>query len=641
VDQPNAAQRSLKFGLFEADLRSAELTKQGKHIPLQEQPFQLLAMLLERPGQLVTREEVRQKLWPHTIVDFDHGLNKAISKIRDALGDSAENPRFVETVARRGYRFLADVSEQRDRESRPGPGAQAPLDRGTAGDMDAGANVGVGGSPPRRSLTLWLAGGAAGVLLLSAAAWEFSHRRPAVATIQSVAVLPLSNLSGDASQEYIADGMTEELITQLGQVSALRVISRTSVMSYKNTRKHLADIARELDVQAVVEGSVLHVGDRIRITAQLIRVPADEHLWAHSYEGSFRDAFALQNEVSQAIANQIQATVSGRERTALRKSKSVSAEALEAYLKGRYFWNKRDAAGLKKAIEYFQRAVSADPAYAAAYSGLADAYALAGGWEYGVLPPQEAAVRAKEAATRAVQLDPQLSEAHTSLAFALEMSTWDWDGAESEYRRALDLNPGYATAHHWYGYHLITVGRDDDGIGELKRAESLDPLSLIISAGVADALFIAHRFGDATRQLQKTLEMDPNFAIAHYQMGQVLVQQHRLGAAIAAFQRAIDLTGHNPALDANLANAYALSERRADARRIASELEQRQEQNGSVDANIALIYVGLGEADRAMYWLDKAYEARLEAVILVRPQFDPLRLDPRFKDLMARVGLGS
>jgi TolB-like protein/tetratricopeptide (TPR) repeat protein len=479
------------------------------------------------------------------------------------------------------------------------------------------------------------------VLLLSSAAWEFSHRRTAVATIHSVAVLPLSNLSGDASQEYIADGMTEELITQLGQVSALRVISRTSVMSYKNTRKHLADIARELDVQAVVEGSVLHVGDRVRITAQLIRVPADEHLWAHSYEGSFRDAFALQNEVSQAVASQIQATVSGGERTTLKNPKTVSSEAFEAYLKGRYFWNKRDAVGLKKAIEYFERAVSADPGYAAAYSGLADAYALAGGWEYGVLPLQEAATRAKEAATKAVLLDPALSEAHTSLAFALEMSAWDWRGAESEYRRALDLNPGYATAHHWYGYHLMTVGRDDEGIAELRRAERLDPLSLIISAGVADALYIAHRFDDATRQLQKTQEMDPNFAVTYYQIGQVLVQQHRLNEAIAAFQRAIDLSGHNPAWDANLANAYALAERRTDAQRIAKELEQRQGQDGSVDANIALIYVGLGEADRAMYWLDKAYQGRLEPVILVRPQFDPLRGDPRFKNLMDRVGLGK
>jgi TolB-like protein/DNA-binding winged helix-turn-helix (wHTH) protein/Flp pilus assembly protein TadD len=639
VDQPNAAPRGVKFGLFEADLRSGELTKQGRRVPLQEQPFRLLAMLLERPGELVTREEVRQKLWPHTIVDFDHGLNKAISKIRDALGDSAENPRFVETVARRGYRFLADVREQS--ESQPARlGSPAAIDRGTPGDVNAVAAAGVGRLSSRRSFALWIAGGAAIVLLLSAA-WQFNHWRRSGATIHSVAVLPLTNLSGDPSQEYIADGMTEELITQLGQIRALRVISRTSAMSYKKTPKPLAEIARELDVQAVVEGSVLHVGDRVRITAQLIRVPADEHLWAHAYEGSFRDAFELQNEVSQAVATQIQAAVSGPEQTILRKSKPVSSEAYQAYLKGRYFWNKRDAAGLNSAIEYFQRAIAVDPGYAAAYSGLADAYALAGGWEYGVLPPQEAAPRAKEAATKAVLLDPDLSEAHTSLAFALEMSSWDWGGAEREYLRALDLNPGYATAHQWYGYHLLTVGRNEEGIAELKLAERLDPLSLIISAGVADALYVAHDIDEATRQLRKTLEMDANFAMAHYQMGQVLALQGKFDAAIAEFQRAIELSGHSPAFDANLANAYAAAGRTADAERIAQDLTQLQHQNGSVDANIALIYVGLGKNDQAMYWLEKAYQARFEAVMLVRPQFDPLRRDPRFGDLMGRLGLGK
>ena len=642
MNAPNPAPRIVRFGLFEADLRSGELTRQGKRIPLQEQPFRLLAMLLERPGELVTREEVRQALWPRTIVDFDHGLNKAISKIRDALGDSAENPRFVETVARRGYRFLADV--RREREPPPvTPDPPVVLPQGSPVDVHSAAAATAagdgGGVPSKRSLALWIAGGAALVLLLSAR-WQLDHQQRSDATIRSVVVLPMANLSGDPSQEYLADGMTEELITQLGQLRALRVISRTSAMSYKQTLKPLAEIARNLDVQAVVEGSVAHVGDRVRFTAQLIRVPADELLWAHAYEGNFRDAFELQNSVAQAVATQIQATVGGPERTVLRKSKPVSSEAYEAYLKGRYFWNKRDAAGLKKAIEYFQRAIAVDPGYAAAYSGLADAYALAGGWEYGVLPPQEAAPRAKEAAAKAVLLGPELSEAHTSLAFALEMSSWDWGGAEREYRRALRLNPSYATAHQWYGYHLLTVGRNDEAIAELKRAESLDPLSLIISAGVADAFYIAHRADDATRQLHKTLEMDPNFAMAHYQLGQVLAHRGKFDTAIAEFQRAIELSGHSPGIDANLANAYAAAGRTADAERVANDLAQLPHQNGSVDADIALIYVGLRKYDQAMYWLEKAYQARLEPVMLVRPQFDPLRRDPRFRDLMGRLGLG-
>ena len=641
MDQPKAAPRCVTFGLFAADLHSCELTKQGKRIPLQEQPFHLLAMLLERPGELVTREEVRQKLWPRTVVDFDHGLNKAISKIRDALGDSAEHPRFVETVARRRYRFLADVREESDHKSQPARLARsAEVDHAVSADQASGASGAAGRSQARRSLLLRIACAAA-VLVLLLSAWEFKHRQRSVASIHSVAVLPLANLSGDASQEYFADGMTEELITQLGQIGTLRVISRTSAMSYKNTRKRLADIARELDVQAVIEGSVVHMGDRVRITTQLIRVPADEHLWAHSYEGSFHDAFALQNEVSQAVATQIQATVSGNEPTLLRKPKTTNPDAYEAYLKGRYFWNKRDAVGLKRAIDYFQRAIDADPGYAPAYSGLADAYALAGGWEYGVLPPGEAAPRAKEAARKAVLLDPTLSEAHTSLAFALETSAWDWHGAESEYRRALELNPGYATAHHWYGYYLITVGRNEEAIVELRRAESLDPLSLIISAGVADALYIAHRLDEATRQLQKTLDMDRNFAMAHYQMGQVLAQTRRFDDSIAEFQRAIELSGHSAAFDANLAYTYAVSQRTVQARQVARELEELQPESGSIDANIALIYVGLGDNDQAMYWLEKAYESRFEAVMLARPQFDPLRRDPRFSNLLGRIGLGT
>jgi TolB-like protein/DNA-binding winged helix-turn-helix (wHTH) protein/Tfp pilus assembly protein PilF len=638
VDQISAPSQRVKFGCFEADLRSAELTKQGKRITLQEQPFRLLAMLLERPGELVTREEVRQKLWPNTIVDFDHGLNKAISKIRDALGDSAEKPRFVETVARRGYRFLADVTAAIDQESRSAaPRRPSLVDQGGGSNAGDAQTVGVHASVGRRVLLWVLSAGAVGLLLLSA--WVLTHRQHVVANIRSIAVLPLANLSGDTAQEYFADGMTDELIAQLGQISALRVISRTSAMTYKNTRKSLADVARELDVQAVVEGSVLRVGDRVRITAQLIRVPADEHLWAHSYEGSFPDTLMLQGEVSQAIARQILATLSPRDEAALSKARTVNSEAYEAYLKGRYFWNKRNAGGLKKAIEYFQHAIGADPGYAEAYSGLADAYALAGGWEYGVLAPQEAAPRARDAAGRAVLLNPALSEAHTSLAFALDISTWDWSGAEREFRRALELNPGYATAHHWYGYHLMMVGRDDEGIAELKRAESLDPLSLIISAGVADVLFIAHRFDEAMRQLQKTLDMDPNFAMAHYQRGQVLVQQHKLDAAISEFQRAIELAGHSPAFDANLANAHAASGRTTDARRTAADLEHLPEQSGSLDANIAMIYVGLGDTEQAMHWLERAYQARFEPIMLVRPQFDPLRADPRFQALMGRVGL--
>ena len=627
----------LKFGSFEAEVRSGELTLNGKRIPLQEQPFRLLVMLLERPGELVTREEVRQKLWPHAVVDFDHGVNKAVSKIRDALGDSAEKPRFVETVARHGYRFLADVAVVPQSKA-----LSAAASRSTPLSPPEGAAAVVrpaGKVPktfPSRPVALWLGFGVAVALLL--AAWLLFRSPRASTPLHSIAVLPLENLSGDVSQEYLADGMTEELITQLGQIRALRVISRTSVMTYKKTPKTLADIARELDVQTVVEGSVLRFGDRVRITAQLIRVPADEHLWAHSYEGNLRDTLSLQSQVSEAIAEQILTTLSPQEKDALAKGKAVNPAAYEAYLKGRYFWNKRDASGLRKAIEYFQLAIAADPKYAEAYSGLADAYATAGHWVYGVMSPQEALPLAKAAATRAVLLNPTLSEGHTSLGFALDQYSWDWPAAGREFRRAISLNPGYATAHHWYAYHLAEMGDIDEAIAEVRTAENLDPLSLVIVTDVAELLYIAHRFDDAMRQTQKALDMDGNFALAHDQMGQVLAQKQLFDAAIAEFQRAIELSGHSPAFEADLAHAYALTGRRNDAQRIAAELQQGQ-QNGSVDANIALICLGLGNATEAMSWLEKAYAARFNPAILVRPEFDPLRSEPGFKDLMHRLGL--
>jgi TolB-like protein/DNA-binding winged helix-turn-helix (wHTH) protein/Flp pilus assembly protein TadD len=631
----NYLPRRLRFGVFEADLRLGELTKHGKRLPMQEQPFQLLAVLLERPGELISREELRAKIWPQTIVDFDHGLNKAISKIRDALGDSAENPRFVETVARRGYRFLADVAVVQD--------AAQTAAGNTAVRADAAPLVRaeVAASSRRRSRALvWrLIGFGVALALAAAVSWILYASRNSTPTIRSLAVLPLKDLSGDISQEYFTDGMTEELITQLGQISALRVISSSSVMLYKGADKPLAEIARELDVQAVVEGSVLRSGDRVRITAQLIRVPADEQMWAQSYEGELRDTLALQSEVAQAVAEQIRATLSRRQQAVLRNPKTVSPAAYEDYLKGRYFWNKRTGDGLKKAIDYFTRAIETDPTYAEAYSGLADAYALSGDWEYGVLAPQKAFHQARAAATEALALDDSLGEAHTSLAFAFDLYAWDWAAAESEYKRAIELNPGYATVHHWYAWHLLVTGRNREGIFELKRAESLDPLSLIISADLADALCIDRLYDESVKQSEKTLGMDPNFAVAHYELGQALAQQHMHAEAIAQFQRAIELSGHNGAFDSSLAYTYAVSGRKGEAERIINALEAQPDTNPSADANIALVYVGLGDHDQAMNWLNKAYEARFNPSILLRPGFDPLRSDARFLELRRRLGL--
>ena len=470
----------LCFGLFELDLRAGELRKHGLRIRLQEQPFQVLVMLLEHHGEVVTREELQKRLWPaDTFVDFDHGLNKAISKIREALGDSAESPRFVETVARRGYRFLAEV---RAADTTPGtspvPATQAPAstearDRSNlAGEPAMPKPV---ARPVARMVSLFV------VLLVIAtlAAWKFYSWKRSSAVIRSLAVLPLESLSNDASQDYFADGMTDELISDLGQISALRVISRTSVMAYKRTNKPLPQIARELNVDAVVEGTVLHSGDQVRITAQLIEASSDKHLWSQSYEGELRDTLALQNQVARAVADQIRINLNAQERTALKSVRVVNPQAYESYLKGRYFWNKRTADALRVALAYFNQAIDEDPKYAEPYSGLADTYALLGDWQYAAMTPKEALPKAKAAAIKALELDNTLGEAHNSLAFCLDGFDWDFDSAGKEFRRAIELNPGYATAHHWYAWHLSLVGQNEEAIVEMKKAESLDPLSII------------------------------------------------------------------------------------------------------------------------------------------------------------------
>ena len=552
-----------RFGAFEADPRSGELVKNGRRVRLQEQPFQLLSALLERPGEVVTREELRTLLWPQTVVDYDHGLNKAVSKIREALGDSAESPRFVETVARRGYRFLADVTVVIDgsapREPDPSPPPPAPE-----------------AAPPARPVIGRRHGlfASIGLIVLLAAAllaW-LSTSHQGAQTIHSLAVLPLVDTSEDPSQDFFADGMTGELITELGKVDALRVISRTSAMTYKGAHKSLATIARELNVDAVIEGSVMRAGERVRITAQLIHASDDSRVWADSYEGDVRDALTLQVRVARAVAGQVRATLNHGERAALDKPRSIDPLAYENYLKGRYFLNKRTGDGLSAAIRYFRQAIEIDRNYAEAHSGLADAYALAGDWEYGVLSTTEAFSKATAAASKALELDGTLGEAHTSLAFALDLYGWDWDVAASEYEAAIRLNPSYATAHHWYAWHLMLTGKTSEALQQFSQAQSLDPLSLIIGADIADALCINHDFDAAVAQSRKTLELDPRFAVGHYELGQALVQRGSFDEAIAEFRKAIEISGHSSVFDSNLAYAYAVSGRKDDAVRIAADM---------------------------------------------------------------------
>jgi TolB-like protein/DNA-binding winged helix-turn-helix (wHTH) protein/Flp pilus assembly protein TadD len=636
----------VRFGTYEVSLQSGEVRKAGLRIRVQHQPMKLLEVLLEHPGEVVTREELRSRVWPNeSFGDFDQALNIAIGKLRSALGDSAENPRFIETLPKRGYRFIADVSVL-DVDARPRlpesvagvlPGSQEK--KTEPGHTLQGAGLAI--APNRRLwLTGWVIVALAFVLSSSIlSVWLFRSHSPAPAGIRSLAVLPLENLSGEASQNYFADGMTDELITDLAQISALRVISRTSVMAYKGARKPLPQIARELNVDAVVEGTVLRSGDRVRITAQLIEASTDKHLWSQSYEGELRDTLALQSRVARAIADQIRINLTPLEQAALKNVKVVNPEAYESYLKGRYFWNKRTAEGLKAALAYFKQATEEDPKYAKAYSGLADTYALLGDWQYAVMTPKEAFPKAKAAAIHALELDNTLGEAHNSLAFVLDGFDWDLDAGGKEFQRAIELNPGYATAHHWYAWHLTLLGRFDEAITEMRKAENLDPLSLIINADLAELLGLAHFYDDSIRQSLKTIEMDPNFALAHNQLAQAYLQKHMYAEAVAELKKAVQLSGDSPTCIANLARAYVASGKRSEAVKLLDVLKKRSSTGYSNASEIAMIYTSLGNTDQAMSWLEQGYDERFNPGVLLRPGFDPLRSDSRFRDLLHRVGL--
>jgi len=633
------AGRRLAFGVFELDLAAGELRKRGVRIRLQQQPVQVLAMLLEHAGEVVGREDLQKRLWPaDTFVDFGHGLNKAVNKIRDALGDSAESPRFIETVGRRGYRFVADVRVADPPPVRPPELAPEPEPAPDPPDRADPA-----GSPPPVSRRVtphlwWISASVVVVVLASLAVWQERSSGTSSPVIRSLAVLPLESLSNDASQDYFADGMTDELISDLGQISALRVISRTSVMAYKHTRKSLPQIARELNVDAVVEGTVLRSGDHVRITAQLIDGATDRHLWSQSYQGELRDTLPLQNNVARAIADQIRISVNPQEQAALRNVRVVNPVAYESYLKGRFFWNKRTADSLKVALAYFNEAIDEDPKYAQAYSGLADTYALLGDWQYAVMTPKEALPQAKAAAMKALELDSALGEAHTSLAFCLDGFDWNFDAAGNEFRRAIELNPGYATAHHWYAWHLALLRRYDEAIVEMKKAMNVDPLSMIINADLAELLSLAHATDESIQQSRKTIEMDPAFGLAHNHLGQAYLQKHMNREAVDELQDAVKLSNGSPTCIANLARANAVSDKKSEAVKLLGDLKKRSTPGQSFASEIAVIYASLGDTDQAMNWLEKGHEERFNPGVLIRPGFDPLRSDPRFEDLVRRSG---
>jgi serine/threonine-protein kinase len=455
--------------------------------------------------------------------------------------------------------------------------------------------------------------------------------------IQSIAVLPLENLSRDPEQEYFADGMTDELITNLSKISSLRVISRTSVMQYKGAKKPLREIAQALGVDGVIEGSVFRAGSRVRITAQLIHAATDRHLWAESYERDLTDVMALQGEVTRAIAGEVKAVLTPQEQTRLASARPVNPEAHEAYLKGRYSWNLRTEEGLKKGIEYFQQAIEKDPGHALAYAGLADSYDALAYWN--LMAPKEAFPRAKAAALKALEMDETLAEAHASLGEARFKYDWDWVGAEKEYKRAIELNPGYATAHGWYAGYLSGMGRHDKAIAEAKRAQELDPLSLSINAGEGWAFFCARRYDEAIAQCRRTLELNVGFYPTHLYLGFAYEQKKLFEQAIAEYQEAIGLGRGKPLLAPYLARGFAAAGKRTEALTIISQMAELSKRRYVSPYGMAQIYAALSDPGRAFQWLDKACQERDTWLVWlkVEPGFDSLHSDPRFQDLLRRM----
>jgi len=461
--------------------------------------------------------------------------------------------------------------------------------------------------------------------------------RTATPQIQSLAVLPLDNLSGDPEQEYFADGMTDTLITELSKIGALKIISRTSTMRYKQTDKSIPEIGRELKVDAVVEGSVMRSGDRVRITAQLIDARTDKHLWADNYEGELRDVFALQADVARAITKEIQITVTAQEQARLGQTGPVNPEAHEAYLKGRYHLEKWSAEGSKKAEEYFLQAIEIDPKYALPYVGLAETYT------FGVpgLSAQELEAKQKAAVAKALELNPSLGEAHVALAQLKHSTDWDFAGAEREYKAAIELNPSYGPAHHQYSHFLMDMGRFDESLRESLMNLELDPLSPHANLHLGNHYLAARQYDLAIEQEKKTLQMDPNYIEAHRQLGQAYLGKGMYEQALAELKRAAELAGRGSYHESRLAHAYAVAGRRAEAEKLLREFLAREKQGRVSPSRIAVIYAGLNDKDRAFEWLEKAYRERSSFPVGIKSQleYDNLRDDPRYHDLLKRVGL--
>jgi TolB-like protein/DNA-binding winged helix-turn-helix (wHTH) protein/Tfp pilus assembly protein PilF len=641
-----------RFGPFESRPRTRELLKNGSRLKIRPQPLQILNLLLERAGDVVTREELRQELWTSdTFVDFERGLNSSVMELRSVLGDSAAKGRYIETVIKTGYRFIAPVEVVES----PTATVTASADSAVAAvpeteapeiTVDPQPHIAAPNSNPHQQM--WRRGIALATLIVLAAVlayfqfWRPRERHKIAAGKITLAVLPFENLTGDPSQDYLSDGLTEEMIAQLGRLDPDRmsVIARASVMHYKNTPVQLPQIEHDLGVQYVLEGSVRRDADRVRINAQLIQLKDQVPLWSRQYDRQLSNLLTLQGEIAYEVGDEIQTILGDGSRVAKQRptlaAPTTSYEAYDLYLKGRYFWNKRNPQGFRQAAEYFQLAIDKDPNYARAYAGLADTFALMS--SYGYAPPAEFVPKARAAALKALQIDDSLAEAHASLAVIAQNYDWDWPTAEREYRRAIQLDPGYATAHQWYAECLGFQGRFDEAFAESERARKLDPLSLIISADYGALLYYSRQYDRSIAEFRRVLEMEPNFPRAYIVIFP-LVEKGLFPEALADAQKWKQVVD-SPWPAAVEVYVYARSGQIAEAQRSLQKLQHATQREFQDPAAMLMAHVALDNKTETFQWLQKCYDARSPLTTLkVDPMYDPLRSDPRFQKFLQDVHL--
>lgn len=637
-----------EFGPFRLDVANQLLLRAGVRVALMPKTFETLLALVEQAGQVVEKEELMQRVWPDVAVE-ENNLNKHISKLRKVFEESGSETNYIETLPRRGYRFVAEVRKiqgtettedndvvvnvRQDITQLPATTLQeqmAPAEKTTLPPTTVSQTKGRTGSIVMLLVTL----------LLIVVQFLFAKRLPPDAEIMtSIAVLPFKSLNAGGGNDDLSLGLADNLIHRLGLLNQLSVRPMRAVSGYVGTAPNPLQIGKDLKVEAILDGSILRSDDRVRISTRLLRVNDGQTVWAETFDERWADIFAVQDHIAERVAGALLRRLTKQQQAFLAKRPTENPDAYLAYARGRYFWNQRNTDAFKKAIQYFEEAIRHDPQYALAYAGIADSYTLLG--VFGAMTPPEARGEAHTAALKALELDEQNAEAHTSLAVLKAWYEWDWTGAEREYRRALELNPNYSTAHQWYSLLLAALGRHQEAISEMKQAQRLEPLSIIIAADLGLVYAFAQQFDEAIPHFKRALEMSPNFAYARRELGKVYVQKGMYQEALTEFQKLVAAEGRHPTTLVDIGYIYGVMGQKGEARKILNELLERAQKEFVPPMILACVYGAIGERDQAFQFIKQEYEQHSDRIINLKTNYmlTPLRSDPRFAHLLQRVGL--